>query len=538
MTDFDDFERRLAASIRSDADASVGPFTPESIARAAIADTGSGATRARRSSRPAGRSGRGRGMTLLAAAAFLLVGGALVGSSLLRPPSIVPPDPAPSFAVVTTPLPDETATPTPSAFVTPSPPPSLDLTWTEVPIGEQFATWNGESFSPRLAWIGDRFVLADVTSGAVMSSTDGQDWQVLPADGSAQTYVDLLRGSLATWQDSAVGWWNPQDNDGPETAGGPPLTAKDVVQIVHPTAAPPSTSPFKGRIESIGFGPRGFVARVHSHLDLDAWITKKLGLRTNNDWTCCVKSLTFKDGVLELKLSNRRGLRVVWADQGFAPGDFQDGGFVWYSPDGEHWTVTAPNDADYPSPGDPPSNLPFSEFGHVVGIADGFIATGSSPEGSCADPDGSCTGMWFSSDGLTWRHLGTTTRIRESGRELCIRDGCSSLPGELVPWQGGALAIDGDGRTESWTSGGPTKLPIVVHGGGTVATGPLGIVSIGDGQVLVSRDGIAATVSSIPTQMVGDPRIAIGDRTVVVLESARVDEFRRTYSLWLGKLEP
>jgi hypothetical protein len=28
MTDFDEFERRLAAAIRSDADESVGPYTP------------------------------------------------------------------------------------------------------------------------------------------------------------------------------------------------------------------------------------------------------------------------------------------------------------------------------------------------------------------------------------------------------------------------------------------------------------------------------------------------------------------------------
>ena len=58
---------------------------------------------------PDGRSprsrllGRGRGVTLLAAAALVLVGGALaVGSGVVRLPSIVPPVPVPSFAVVTT----------------------------------------------------------------------------------------------------------------------------------------------------------------------------------------------------------------------------------------------------------------------------------------------------------------------------------------------------------------------------------------------------------------------------------------------------
>ena len=39
MNDFDQFERRLAAALRSDADMSVRPFEPGTIARAAIAGT-------------------------------------------------------------------------------------------------------------------------------------------------------------------------------------------------------------------------------------------------------------------------------------------------------------------------------------------------------------------------------------------------------------------------------------------------------------------------------------------------------------------
>ena len=211
---------------------------------------------------------------------------------------------------------------------------SLALTWTQVPLDE---------VSPRLAWIGDRFVLADVKSGAVRTSTDGQDWQALQPGDAARGYVDLLRGSFASWQDSAVGWWNPQDHEGGDIAGEPPITARDVLQVVHPPAAPSSTTPFKGRIESIGIGPRGIVAQVHSHLDWDAWVTKKLGLRTNNDWTCRVKDVTFENGVLQIKLNNRPGLKVVWADEGFEPGDYQDRGFGWYSPDGQHWTEMTPN---------------------------------------------------------------------------------------------------------------------------------------------------------------------------------------------------
>ncbi len=125
MNDFDQFERRLAAAIRSDADLSIGPFKAESIARAAIAGTQPGASRLpRASSRPTGRLGGGRGMTLLAAAALLLVGGALAaGSGVLRLPSIVPPVPAPSVAVVATASPDATS-PSPSEQAGPSAAPS------------------------------------------------------------------------------------------------------------------------------------------------------------------------------------------------------------------------------------------------------------------------------------------------------------------------------------------------------------------------------------------------------------------------------
>lgn len=408
------------------------------------------------------------------------------------------------------------------------------MTWTQVPIGEQ---------SPRVAWLGVRFVLADLDSGAVRTSIDGQDWQELQPGGAAQSYIDLLRGSFASWQESAVGWWNPQEAEQcANCTNQPPITARDVVQIVRPFAAPTSTTPFKGRIESIGIGPIGMVAQVHSDLDWDAWVTKKLGLRTNNDWTCCVKDVTFQNGVLQIKLNNRPGLKVVWADEGLEPGDYQDRGFGWYSPDGERWTAMAPN--DHPT-GDSGSSLPTGTFGNVVGVSDGFIATGAYPDGTCADPNGSCTGMWYSSDGLTWRLLGTANEIGRSERSLCIRDTCHALPGELLPWRGGVLAIDGDGRIAFWTSGGSAELPMAALADGTVATGPLGLVSIGDGEVLVSRDGIDYKVSSLPAQMAdpangggGSTVVAVGDRTVLALESRKTGEFTMTHSLWLGTFEP
>lgn len=450
-----------------------------------------------------GRSSR-RSIVLLATAAVLLVGGALVvGSSVLPAPSIVPSVPAPSFAALTNATPHPTTTSTPSSSASPSPTPSLDLTWTEVPL---------DGRSPRLAWIGDRFVLADVESGAVRTSTDGQTWQAIQP-GDAAGYVDLLKGSLASWQHTAVGWWNPQD--GPDYAGKPPITARDIVTTAQIPGAPSSSTPFKGRIESIGIGPRGIVAEVHSDLDWDDWVRRKLGARTNNEWVTHLKSVDFLHGVLNIKLDNGPGLRVVWADEGFEPGDYQDRGFGWYSPDGKAWTEMSPKESEQ-------SALQTGAFGSVVGVSDGFIATGAYPDGACADPNGSCTGMWQSSDGLAWRFLGTAPQI-----------------GSLLPWSGGALATYDDGQIDVWTSGGSEELPIGAHPG-TVGAGPLGLVSVGDGEVLVSRDGIDSKVSAIPAQMAdatgrrGRPSVVVGDQSVLVLEWKRIDEFTMQPSLWLG----
>jgi hypothetical protein len=83
---------------------------------------------------------RGRGMTLLAAAALLLVGGALAaGSGFLRLPSIVPPLPAPSFVVVATASPS----PSPSESAAPSASP--------IPVADPGGVWipTGSMTTPR-----------------------------------------------------------------------------------------------------------------------------------------------------------------------------------------------------------------------------------------------------------------------------------------------------------------------------------------------------------------------------------------------------
>ena len=327
---------------------------------------------------------RTRSRSLLIAAA-LLVGLALasvaaVGALRLLQPDPLSLEPRPSLQGV---VPPSSVPSQPPAVPTPSAVPSLDLTWTKVDLKAGLGN---------VAWLGDQFVLID-GAGAVSTSIDGASWHALQPGDPDPGYAQLLQGNVVSWQDNAIGWWNPED--GPDYGGKPPITARDVLRILEPPAALTETTPFKGRIQSIGIGPVGIVAQVHSDLDWDAWVTKKLGARSNNAWVKHLKSVDFRDGILRIRVDNGPGLKVVWADEGFELGDYQDGGFEWYSPDGEQWTAVPAVD---PTSSDSGAAFP-TGFGDVVGVSDGFIARADA--------------MWHSSDGLTWRKLGDSgERVR------------------------------------------------------------------------------------------------------------------------------
>ena len=78
------------------------------------------------------RFGRGRGITLLAAALLLLGGALAAGSGLLRRPAVIPPVPAPSLAAVA--LSPEAST-SPTAAPTPTAPP---IAWTQASLKQDW----------------------------------------------------------------------------------------------------------------------------------------------------------------------------------------------------------------------------------------------------------------------------------------------------------------------------------------------------------------------------------------------------------------
>ena len=509
MSDFDQFERNLAAALRSDADVSVAQFEPATIASAAVAVS------QRRSLRfPLGFSRRptsNRWAVAAAAVVAVLIAGALLTTRRDQP---VIGNPSPSLPAVAIP----SSTPPPSAEVSPPAVQSLELTWTKVALDQPLG---------QLAWLGDRFVLIDDVGG-VSTSTDGASWQVLQPGDPDPGYAELLRGNVASWGDDVVGWWN-NPKDEPDVANNPPVTARDILRIVRPPAEPTETTPFIGRIESIGIGPVGIVAQVHSHLDWDAWVATRLG----EDWVSHFTDMAFEDGILDISVDNGPGLHVVWADEGFELGDYQDAGFGWYSPDGEQWTAM-------PYVGTPEAGgRGFATgFGDVVGVSDGFIARGDSPD-ACTLPAG-CSPMWHSSDGPTWRNLGHPEAAPSDGSVL-------------LPWMGGALVSDGVGRFDFWTSQGLTELPMAAElpaawkqanqDNTRFGSGPLGLVTVGKGddpEILFTRDGVAWDIQAMPAEMEADqtfPDVIVGDRSVLVVMSSG-PLAARIPSLWLGTPEP
>ena len=134
------FERDLEQWLQTEAPASApAGFHAAVIDRARTLRQRPGWTR----TFPARQFGRGRGMTLLAAAALLLVGGALAaGSGIVRLPTVVPPVPAPSVIAIASP--DASYGPNESAAPSASPIPVAGPGGVWIPVGTMGTPRSGQ----------------------------------------------------------------------------------------------------------------------------------------------------------------------------------------------------------------------------------------------------------------------------------------------------------------------------------------------------------------------------------------------------------
>ena len=160
---------------------------------------------------PARRLGRGRGMTLLAAAALLGGGALAAGSGILRLPSVVPPVPAPSVVAVATASPDATS-PSPSESAAPSASP--------IPVAGPGGVWipTGTMVTPRLdtprcgssmagcsSWAGRGGESDPDLRGAVRPGHAGPG----PPPGASQMPLGLAASCCSTARCSFWSWTAP-----------------------------------------------------------------------------------------------------------------------------------------------------------------------------------------------------------------------------------------------------------------------------------------------------------------------------------------
>ena len=484
-----------------------GPAAPDSAFEDRLYSILQGEMRRSRSLRPA----------LLLAATLALVltitAAIAVGSGLIKLPWV---DRLP----IPLPSPTSTIVPVPSPASTIAGPGGV-LTWTKVALDERsLAPAQGsleESRATGVAWLGDRFVLVDETRAikAVSTSTDGREWVLLDQSDPGWDSYSLLSSSLpsaiATWENDAVLW-----TSGVYTSG---------LRILRPPDKPITKTDFSGGVGAVGIGPAGIVAHVHSALDFDAFVTSQLG----SGWVEHMVSFSFQDGILRITTNDDRSLEVVWADQGFEPGDVADRGFGWYSPDGEEWT--------------PIRGFP-ANVSEVVGAADGFFARGGGTRcDGCRDtPDG--LGMWYSPDGLSWRSIDPAAEVWPNGT--------------VLPWGQGVLVTDGTGHFDVWTAEGTSELPMAAElppgwtasnaSSGMFGSGPFGLVSVNVSAhvVLFTPNGVDWSVQPMSAEMaavsglsrtVPSWNVAVGKDSVIVLLWAGGPE-SRVPSLWVGTLEP
>ena len=278
----------------------------------------------------------------------------------------------PSPAVTTLPGPStEPAAPTSSPRL--SPPPvgqSLELTWTKVTLDQR---------SPQVALLGHQFGADPRLSARCSPPPMASAGTSCNRANRTQATPRCSRIEFVSWQDQVVGWWNPED--GPDIAGKPPITARDILRIVRPLALHPRTrrrsraaSNRSASGPSVSW-PTSIPTSTGTSGSHPSWVA--IGCRTT-------PASLYKNGILRVGMDNGPGLRVNWADEGFLPGDYQDLGFGWFSPDGQQWTAIP----GFGEPGADGGQAFPTGLGDVVGVSDGFIVRGTNPEETCPLPTG------------------------------------------------------------------------------------------------------------------------------------------------------
>ena len=356
---------------------------------------------------PARRFGRGRGMTVLAAAALLLVGAALAaGSGILRLPTVVPPLPSPSLVAVASP--DASPGPNESAAPSASPIPVAGPGGVWIPAGSMVTPPQGEHAAVRL-----------------------QDGRVLVVGGESRA-GDFLSAQL---YDPASGTWSATaDMPGYTGGGAEAVLLRDGTVLVGESVYDPASGTWTST-DSMAPWSAWRLATVTALRDGEALVTKLDDARlydpATGTWAPTGKMNVFREGAAATLLSD--GTVLVAGGMVDVLG-LTDSAEV-YNPVTGSWTAIA----NMPAPGGRPATL----------LRDGkVLVAGTAP----AD-DGGFQGVARVYDPATgiWTELAARPGAKFNSAAL-LTDGTVLLTQSWQAYEGCVTVDLYDQRTGSWTT--------------------------------------------------------------------------------------
>jgi len=349
------------------------------------------------------RFGRGRGITLLAAATLLLAGGALaVGSGRLRLPSVMPPVPSPSVVAFATASPDATF-PSPSEPATPAASP--------IPVAGPGGVW-----IPTGSMVGPQGGLAAVQL---------QDGTALVVGGGTGA------GASAQLYDPATGTWSaPGDVPGSTE----PVLLRDGTVLVGESVYDPASGTWTST-DSMAPWSAWNLATVTALRDGKALVTKMSDARlydpATGTWAATGKMNVGRELAVATLLSDGKVL-VAGGEVSFL---VQTDSAEVYDPITGSWTLIA--------------NMPGPAYGSAVLLRDGkVLVAGTAP----TDEGGvqSVARVYDPATG-TWTELPVRPGVKFNSAAL-LTDGTVLLTSTYEAHKGCVTANLYDPRTGSWTT--------------------------------------------------------------------------------------
>jgi len=281
----------------------------------------------------------------------------------------------------------------------------------------------------RLVGVGQ--IRLDRPDGAIWTSSDGEIWTRVPHDDAVFGTGFSLIHEVTVGGPGFVAVGQSCDDPDEPCAGQPTVWVSDTgdkwtrVRIVSDTAGViEDITSHGGVLYAVGsvYSEAGDVAAIWTSSDAHAWsriVNDDVFDGPGNQWITGVTS-------------SETGIAAVgssWTPDGVTEA------VVWFSADGETWTITGGHDLD------PPSNMYFEAVAAVGGqfIALALDATNIGPDNDDEIPDSAS--LWSSSDGLLWSRIDTARLFATASMTVVVGN------------SEGAFTFGGDEGLSIWRAG-------------------------------------------------------------------------------------